>query len=259
MYLLKTNRICFSRLYNNRFKTKIGFFSPSKTFNEIRTDYSKLTVQNSIDSDGNIRNSNIINYGIFVPKDSLKLELLNRSITQIFNKWPNYKVCVYANGYRANEIIISSKIRGSNIVLLSDNVFAKIPKVDMIIHYDLPGTLDVFAKRLSATKSNLFFYGRTDKLFMAQLHNYLKSVIKDWTLPSTETVVESFINQLEEIFTGANDIANDCSSDNGPVKINEEVNKTETLLPGEDNEKLPKELSTTDTTIKSLENFDKKR
>uniref|UniRef100_A0A3B0N6Y0 Uncharacterized protein n=1 Tax=Theileria annulata TaxID=5874 RepID=A0A3B0N6Y0_THEAN len=269
MYLLKPNRICFSRLYNNKFKTKIGFFSPSKTFNEVRTDYSKLTVQNSIDSDGNLKNSNIINYGIFVPKDSLKLELLNRKQIKLSNRQKcSFSISTFHNHLFRIQRFPKNKAyvtqfkrwfrRGSNILLLSDNVFAKIPKVHMIIHYDLPGTLDIFAKRLAPTKCNLFFYGKTDKLFMAQLHNYLKVVIEDWTLPSTKSVVESFLNQLEEIFTGKNEIANECSPDTEQLEINEEVSKTEIYLPEEENQNLKKELSTVDSKIKILENFDKK-
>ncbi|UKJ90133.2 hypothetical protein MACJ_001063 [Theileria orientalis] len=200
MSFLKLTRANLSRLYNSRFKTKIGFFSPSKTFNEARTDYSKLTIQNHIDSAGKLSKKNVINYGIFFQNEGVKLDLLHQSLSHIFNKWPNYKVCIYANGYRANQILKSSKIKGGKILLLSDGIITKIPNIDLIIHYDLPNTLDIFVKRLAARKVNLFFYGRIGKLYMAQLQNYLNVVVHEWPMPSNQSIVDSFLNQIEQTF-----------------------------------------------------------
>ncbi|UKK02326.2 hypothetical protein MACK_001683 [Theileria orientalis] len=200
MNFLKLTRVNLSRLYNSRFKTKIGFFSPSKTFNETRTDYSKLIIQNHIDSTGKLSKGNVINYGIFFPNEGLKLDLLHQSLSHIFNKWPNYKVCIYANGYRANQILKSSKIKGGKILLLSDGIITKIPNIDLIIHYDLPNTLEIFVKRMAARKVNLFFYGRTGKLYMAQLQNYLNVVVHEWPMPSNQSIVDSFLNQIDQNF-----------------------------------------------------------
>nr|PVC50242.1 hypothetical protein MACL_00002438 [Theileria orientalis] len=198
MNFLKLTRVNLSRLYNSRFKTKIGFFSPSKTFNETRTDYSKLTIQNHIDASGKLSKSNVMNYGIFVPNEGVKLDVLHQSLSHIFNKWPNYKVCIYANGYRANQILKSSKIKGGKILLLSDGMVTKIPNIDLIVHYDLPNTLEIFVKRLVARKVNLFFYGNTGKLYMAQLQNYFNVVVHEWQMPSNQSVVDAFLNQIEE-------------------------------------------------------------
>ncbi|KAK2195327.1 hypothetical protein BdWA1_003002 [Babesia duncani] len=161
-------------------------------------------------------NAGVQNYGLMTLKTDDKIECLQQTLNRILSQHANPSICIYAEHRTFQLLKHSIKIlkeypsdyntqcqvlriyrKGCCALLLSDKITTRLPPCDVLIHYNMPKSLQILSKRTSPNNMNIYFYSNNEKLLMAHLQSRLKFIMKPWELPSKVELINQFVSELE--------------------------------------------------------------
>eukprot|EP00371_Babesia_bovis_P003518 XP_001612165.1 hypothetical protein [Babesia bovis T2Bo] len=79
---------------------------------------------------------------------------------------------------------------------MTDTDRGKMPSPDVVVHYDLPRSVDVLHKRHGHQCCNIFFYYSHEKVLLAHLQNAMKNVLQKWEMPSRTVLADAFLSNF---------------------------------------------------------------